>query len=250
MNESSGLTKMDIYTVVNRYIGVSGGYLGDFSYRTHREFYLEYCDLDIDPEKYQGTTRERFMHVLSTSDPHTQSIILEGIIKKYPIGSLDLRTKERCEEIRGMIAKCRGAASVATPKLSSASEVVRRAIADAETLIQSQGATSAVDRVHTALHGYLMAACKEVMITYPKDASINELFKLLREGHPGLENLGAHKDQITQVFRSLAAVLDALNPVRNRGSMAHPNENLLDPDEATLFINAARTILQYLHAKL
>jgi hypothetical protein len=35
---SAGLTNGEVIQVVNRYIGVSGGYLGDFSYRTHAEF--------------------------------------------------------------------------------------------------------------------------------------------------------------------------------------------------------------------
>lgn len=52
-----GLSKKGIYFVVNHYIGVTGGYLGDFSYQTHSEFYGEYCDLDIDPFVYDGTTR-------------------------------------------------------------------------------------------------------------------------------------------------------------------------------------------------
>ena len=63
----AGMTRMDIKKLVNRYIGVSGGYLGDFSYRTHADFYVEYCDLDIDPYKYEGTTRERFEKILETS---------------------------------------------------------------------------------------------------------------------------------------------------------------------------------------
>ena len=54
------LTPQEVMKIVNRYIGVAGGYLGDFSYRTHAEFYPEYCDLDIDPNNYAGTTRERF----------------------------------------------------------------------------------------------------------------------------------------------------------------------------------------------
>ena len=68
----AGLTRKDIYWFVNRYIGVSGGYLGDFSYRTHSEFYAEYCDLDIDPFVYEGTTRERFIEVLEHADPRTR----------------------------------------------------------------------------------------------------------------------------------------------------------------------------------
>jgi hypothetical protein len=51
-------------------------------------------------------------------------------------------------------------------------------------------------------------------------------------------------------LRALTSILDALNPARNRGSLAHPNEALLDEAEAVLFINAARTTLQYLDSKL
>jgi len=46
----SGPSRPDIYTVVNRYFGVNSGYLGDFSYLMHFEFYPEFRDLDIDPE--------------------------------------------------------------------------------------------------------------------------------------------------------------------------------------------------------
>lgn len=246
----TGLTRKDIYAVVNRYIGVTGGYLGDFSYRTHAEFYGEYCDLDIDPNAYDGTTRERFIQVLESADPGTQATILEGILEKYPVGSDELRTPESCTRVQEMIARCLSGAGVEAPELRITSEVVRRAIADAEALMQSGGPTSAVDRVHTELHGYLMAACDDQGITYARDPSILELFKLLKQQHPSLQALGAHQGPIVQVLRSLGAVMDALNPARNRGSVAHPNEELLDGDEAMLFINAARTVLTYLDVKL
>ena len=44
-----GLTRPEITRIVNRYIGVSGGYLGDFSYGSHYDFYGEYCELDLNP---------------------------------------------------------------------------------------------------------------------------------------------------------------------------------------------------------
>jgi hypothetical protein len=37
--------------------------------------------------------------------------------------------------------------------------------------------------------------------------------------------------------------------MRNRASVAHPNPDLLDQDEAMLVINTGRTILGYLDAK-
>lgn len=246
----TGLTRRDIIGVVNRYIGVDSGYLGDFSYRTHEDFYGEYCDLDINPYDYPGTTRERFIKILETSEPRTQAAILKGVLDKYPLGSSELRTPESFARVQEMIARCRSGAGVDPPDLSITSDVVRRAIADGEALMQSGGPTSAVDRVHTALHGYLMAACDDQGIAYGHDPSILDLFKLLKHQHPRLQALGVHQGPIVQVLRSLGAVMDALNPARNRGSVAHPNEELLDDDEAMLFINAARTVLQYLDVKL
>ena len=196
----AGLSRKDIYWVINHYIGVNGGYLGDFSYRTHSEFYAEYCDLDIDPFVYDGTTRERFIKVLENADPRTQVIILEGVLEKYPAGSDELRTPEAFARVKEKIARCRSGAGVESPDLRITSDVVRRAIADGETLMQSGGPTSAVDRVHTALHGYLMAACDARGIEYGHDASILGLFKLLREQHPRLRALGAHEDPSSRSF--------------------------------------------------
>jgi hypothetical protein len=151
----AGLTSQEIAKLVNRYIGVSGGYLGDFSYSTHRSFYPEYCNLDFDPDSIGGTTRERFIHIVKNADSADQAKIVRGILEKYPAGSSELRTKEIHEEFLNIADRLQGAPSVKTPTLVSTSEVVTRALRDAETLLASNGAASGVDRVHTALHGHL-----------------------------------------------------------------------------------------------
>ena len=61
------MTRPEIYSLVNDYIGVDGGCLRDFTYRTHQEFYPYYCDVDIDPLTLAGlTARERFIHISKT----------------------------------------------------------------------------------------------------------------------------------------------------------------------------------------
>lgn len=246
----SGLTRPEVYTVVNRYIGVSGGYLGDFSYRTHTEFYLEFCDLDISPSEYEGTTRERFIKILSKSEPRIQAKILRGILRKYPAGSSELRTQERYDQLNRIIVRLEAAAPVENPRPAITSEVVERAITDAETLLRNSGATSGVDRIHTALHGYVQVVCQHAGISYQQDASLTELFALLRQRHPALASLGVRADEAVKILRSFGGILDTLNQLRNRGSVAHPNSQLLDEPEAMLAINGARTILHYLDAKL
>jgi hypothetical protein len=139
---------------------------------------------------------------------------------------------------------------VETPRLEITSATTERALSDFEALLHSQGgAVSGVDRIHTALHAYLEAVCDEAGISHDKDAGTTALFQLIRQRHPKLQaqSPGAETDRM---LRGLAQIVDALNPVRNRRSMAHPNEDLLDEPEAMLAVNSVRTLLHYLNNKL
>jgi hypothetical protein len=243
------LKQTEINKLVYKYIGVSQGYLGDFSYGSHHEFYIE-LDLAINPYEYDGTTRERFIKILRESPPAVQAKILEGILRRYPIGSSELRTQDRYAEIRRWISRLRGAPVVEPPALRITSEVVERALLDAQELIRATGATSSVDRIHTALHGYLRALCQGAVFHVTEDASLPELFKQIRERHPAFKDLGPRAEDILRVLRALGAILDTLSPLRNKASVAHPNPTLLSEPEAMLVVNSVRTILHYLDEKV
>lgn len=247
------LPRPDIYRLVNGYIGVEAGYLGDFSYRTHAEFYPAYCDLDINPNEYEGTTRQRFIEILQSQPPHNQARIIRGIFAKYPVSSFPEDKRPHKQELQDSLMKTVAVLegqAVESPDLQITSATVSRAIADAEALLQKSGASSGVDRMHTALHGYLKAVCDAQGITYDGNPTLTQLWKLLRENHPALKPTGPRQEDIDKVLRTLSTVLDVLNPIRNQASVAHPNEDLLAEDEALLVINATRTILQYLNRKL
>lgn len=248
--EPHALTRGEIQRIVNRYIGVEGGYLGDFSYASHAAFYTEYCDLDIDPYEYEGTTRERFIAILSSQPAQNQARIIRGLLDRCSVDEgPDTRTAELRDELLRLANRCDGH-MVQSQLPAAASDVVARAIADAEVLLRSTGATSGVDRVHTALHGYLIAACAAKGIAHPADASMAALLKVLRREHPRLQDLGPRPGDIKRILNACGTIADALSPVRNRASVAHPNKMLLPAEEATLVINAARTVLSYLSAKL
>jgi hypothetical protein len=246
----SGLTDREITRIVNRYIGVWGGYLGDFSYRTHADFYPEYCDMDINPYTYEGTTRERFIAILCAQEPRNQARILRGVLERFPPDRGPETRKGAHAEVLTLIERLESGPLITplTPQVTS--EVVLRALTDAETLIQTSGPTSAVDRVHTVLHGYLMAVCDAAGIAHRRDDSMVSLFRAIQAGHPKLADLGPRAQDVKKVLNAFASVLDAMLPVRNQASVAHPNPSLLDEPEARLVINASRTLLHYLDDKL
>lgn len=129
-------------------------------------------------------------------------------------------------------------------------EIVEKALADAETLLSENGPVSAVDRVHTALHGYLKSALDYHGIEYKKDVGITELYKTIREQVPSVRELGHRSEEMNKMLRSLMSVLDALNPIRNRSSVAHANSDLIEDEEAIFVINIVSTVLHYLDAKI
>lgn len=245
------LTQQEVMKAVNRYIGVNGGYLGDFTYQTHADFYPEYCGVNIDPSAYHGTTRERFIQILSTQPPRNQAKILRGVIERFgETDETDPARQQLRQQMADWITRLEAAPAVRLETPEHTREVIVRALADADQLIRTNGATSAVDRVHTALHGHILALCEATGIQVDRQTTMARALRLLRQHQPALAEAGPRAEEISRVFGAMATVLDALNPLRNNASVAHPNESLLEGPEAHLAINAARTVFAYLEAKL
>lgn len=241
----SKLSKREIVILVNRYIGVSGGYLGDFSYRTHAEFYIEYCDLDIDVRAKRAhrtvTTRDLFVEILEEADAADQARIVEGVLRRNPPSTQE--EKDLAEQMASWMQRLRGV-RVTAPQLTS-TESVEEALTEAERAITAGNPVAAVDRTHTALHGFIKAHCEAAGLQPSSTDKITSLFKALRAKRPDIftaETIG--------ILNPLASIIHNLNELRNQKSLAHPTDNLLSRDEALLAINSARTAFVYLDAKL
>ncbi len=248
----AGMTAIEQRRLVKLYLGVSNGYLADFSSINVLERFCIQCGLDANPREIEGTNCHRFEQILANAPPAEQAVIVREVRKCYPpdetIGST--RTKKLHDEFLVVAGRLEGMSPVRSKKPAITSAVVERAIDDAERLLEKTGATSAVDRLHTVLHGYLRAVCDDAGITYSKTTVMSGLFSLVRNQHPAFADLGPRKKEVNQMLRSMSGIMDLLNPIRNESSVAHPNKDLLDPAEAALVINTARTILHYLDMRL
>lgn len=248
----AGMTTNERKKLIRLYLGVRSGYLGDFdSIGVLERFYIG-LGLDVDPRELEGTNRAKFEQILENASPSDQAIIIRGALEKHPPDEdrCGTRTQDLHDELSGAADRLQGCTTVKAKKPIITSKVVEKAIDEAEDLIGKRGFPSAVDRVHTMLHGFLRKVCDDEGIEYGPKALMSGLFSLIRTKHPAFADLGPRKDDLLAIFRSMSAIMDAMNPIRNEGSMAHPNEQLLDPPEAALVINLARTILHYIDMKL
>ena len=241
--------------LVYDYIGVSSdGYLRGFSYRSHEEFYSRYCNLTIDVVEARGqfgTTRNTFLEILKRAAPEDQARIVEGVFELLPIEELPEEDRPKRSKVANTLSRAvlriRGQGVAVEPGVTS--DTVRRAIQDADVLIREQGNTSGVDRVHTALHGFLRSLCSENGVSTNEDDDAARLFKLLRTQVPAFGPGSVRATDVAKLHGALATIVDSLSPLRNRASLAHPNEQLLGEAEAALAIDAARTVFNYLSRK-
>lgn len=139
---------------------------------------------------------------------------------------------------------------VPDPNFDAASDVVNQAFNDIAVLISAQGPISCIDRYHTMLHGYMKEICRKVGIEFREGADVVALYKRIEENHPAFSVRVTGEHQIRTIMQSLVSTVDALNPVRNDGSMAHATDSLLKESEAMLVVNAVKTIMNYLANRL
>lgn len=258
------LSGKEVNSVV-AYIGVSGGYLGDFSYASHAEFYPAYCGLEIDPNEFNGTTRERFIAILSQADPLVQSKIIQGVIEKYPLDRFEdrftdgyltegeFKQKQRIyASILSWIQELKGKGLLKVQDLTYNYQFVQETLDHCQTLISEHDCRSAVDRAHTALHGYLKETCNNAGLTITEsNPKIQDYWSKLKQKHPNIliDNAESHLP-INQIINAIGKLLENLNGIRNNRSYSHPNEQIIGESEAKLVINLFRSILQYIDSKV
>jgi len=141
-------------------------------------------------------------------------------------------------------------ALVSEPELKAATATVERALIDAQNLLQSSGPASAVDRVHTAIHGYIRSVLRTAEVEAPEGVGLTKAFKLILKNHQSFKKGDRSDEHAERILQAMTTILDSLNTLRNRSSVAHPNERLLEDPEAVLAVNAVRTLLHYLESKI
>jgi hypothetical protein len=255
----AGMSQAEIDLLVLRYIGTDGGYLCGFSYAEHESFYVNYCDLmgiDVAEKRsaYGGTTKKAFIGILKEASPADQARIVRGVLAKFPsddfTGADAGRRLEAGRRLAAIADRLEGGI-VPNTAPAQTTETVQRALADAEALLKTSGPTSAVDRIHTALHGHLRHLCAEAGLPIASsDATTTQLITVLVNGHPQLQLPEPRRQDIRTILRTASTIVDAIGTIRNRASLAHPNEELIGEDEAWLVINVARSLFQYLDRRL
>lgn len=131
-------------------------------------------------------------------------------------------------------------------RIATKSEVVHAAVSDAEMLIREGNYSSAIDRVHTALHGYLEQLLAEHNVEYSESDGLPSLYNKLHSNYGIIISPPEVAERVKKILRCANGMIDAINEIRNNNSIAHPNGNLIQEREAKLVIRLVNVVVDYI----
>lgn len=127
------------------------------------------------------------------------------------------------------------------------SDVIAKAINDAEQFMMVGKYDSAFDRMHTAFHGYLRKILDNKAVKYEESDTLTQLYTKLHDkvateiGSPEIAEL------VKKTMRSSSGAIAAINEMRNRHSLSHPNDYIIDKREAEFAIRIIKNISDYIN---
>jgi len=131
-------------------------------------------------------------------------------------------------------------------RIATRSGTVHKAIEDAEVFIREGKFDSAVDRVHTAFHGYLRQLLDEHGDRSNPDDSLPGIYAKLHAYYSNSIQPAEIGERIKMILRSAGGMVTAVNELRNNNTVAHPNGYLIQKREAQLVIRLINAIIDYI----
>ena len=130
--------------------------------------------------------------------------------------------------------------------IATRSGTVCKAIEDAEVFIREEKYDSAVDRVHTAIHGYLRQLLNVHSVTYREGDGIPALYAKLHTYYEDSIQPADVGDRVKTILRSASGMINAVNELRNNNTIVHPNGQLIQKREAQLVIRLVNAVVDYI----
>lgn len=130
--------------------------------------------------------------------------------------------------------------------IATRSRTIQKAVEDAQVFIREGRFDSAVDRVHTAFHGYLRTLLTDHSVSYGADDGLPALFTKLHGYYGNTIQPADVANRVKGILRSAGGMINAVNELRNNNTIAHPNGQLIQAREAQLVIRLVNAIVDYI----
>ncbi len=231
-------------------LGMSSGYVLDFSNRTFDDFFVDTISLNIWDEKYNsgsGSKANRMRAFWSKEPNHLVGRLVTGLLEYMtePTEPSRITLYQECQQIAQRLS-----ASAPVPELSAIDlvaagrefDVLARSVREA---IENNEPESGLDRLHTFTVKFVRSLCEKHGIVVTREKALHSLFG---EYVKCLMAKGAIQSKMAEkILKTSISVLDSFNEVRNDQSLAHDNK-ILGYNESLLIMNHVIGTIRFLRS--
>ena len=245
----SDLAKME-KRKLERSLGMSSGYVLEFSNRTFEEFFLEAVNIEIYDSKYDfesGSKANRMRAFWNIEPNFIVAQVLESLIQDWDEYTR-YNSDPPSEDFLKIVQRLKLSAPV--PDISAikpnAKEEGFEALAKAvRESIEKNEPETGLDRLHTFLVKYFRTLCVKHGVTISKE---KPLHSLVGEYIKAIKNKGLIESEITErILKSTISVMEAFNKIRNDHSFAHDNK-VLNYNESLLIFGHVTSSVRFIES--
>lgn len=246
MSDLSNLEKRKI----ERDLGMSSGYVLDFSNRTFDEFFLDVLSIDIYDKKYDyasGSKANRMRAFWDLESNHVVAQVLQALLQGWDEYS-GYNAKPPSDEFSKIIQRLKSSAPV--PEIGAIRpnaeekdfEVLAKSVRES---IEKNEPEVGLDRLHTFLIKYFRNLCEKHGVGIEKEKPLHSLVG----GYiKAIKSKGLIESDITErILKSTISVMEAFNKIRNDHSFAHDND-VLNYHESLLIFGHVTSSVRFVEA--
>ena len=242
---------------LEKFFGMGGGYVLDFSNRTIQEFVAENSNRDIYDSKYEYGSGSKANRIRAFWDKEPGPVVgklIVGMLEYWKAGKL-MRYEEITSAEQSLFDECLKISErikhdsvvenidALQPNVDDKNfQLLANSIKES---IEKNEPETAIDRLHTFVVRFIRELCDRHSISYVKDTPLHSLFggyiKFLQE------NKLIESEMTERILKSSISVLEAFNGVRNNQSFAHDN-TILNYHESILIFNDIANVVRFIES--
>lgn len=237
---------------LERLLGMSNGYVLNFSDRTFSLFFEEHTGLDIDDAKYRinmssGSKANRMRGFWNIEPNHVVAKVIGAMIEhanEYECLPVDV-DNALLVDVQKVIDRLHHNSSSPVPEVDAFTASVNdldfeAAAKHIRTAIDQNEPATALDRLHVFTIKFLRTHCERRGIEVNRD---KPLHSLMGEYVKAVRVAGLLESEMAdRILRSGISILEAFNDVRNNKSLAHDNPILNDSEARLIFSHIGASI--------
>lgn len=249
---------------IEKFLGMSSGYVADFSDRTFQEFVGVVTGLDIDDPKYHNSSNSkanRLRQLMKIEDDNTVGKLLQEMSHHYfeklrevqatswqPKDADALKKDEELyqeclkisQSLQGNIVD-----DISAIKPNSDDVDFKKLAESIRESIEKNLPEVALDRLHTFVMKYIRELCKKHGIEYTDEEALHNVFGKYIKFLIG--NAYLETEMSKRILKTSISNLDSFNDVRNNKSFAHDN-SILNYEESVLVFNSISSMIKFIEA--